>query len=186
MSKPTESISLGDKIQSLGKRLPERFARARLLSAQNGFHFGESLFNGREIRRIGGQEEETTASGFDSLPHLRPQVNREVIQDHDLSRGETGGQDLLDVDLKGGAIGCAIQDKGGSHSSKRQGGDQSHGGTIIAGHLAYRSLSSGGIRIQRGHGNMGAGLIHKDQIATREAAGGLAPGGTLCFLLLAC
>ena len=63
MSKPTASISFSDEVQRLGKRLLERFARARLLSAQNGFHFGESLFNGREIRRIGGQEEETTASG---------------------------------------------------------------------------------------------------------------------------
>jgi hypothetical protein len=32
---------------------------------------------------------------------------------------------------------------------------------------------------------MGAGLIHKDQIVTGEATGGLAPGRTLGFFLLA-
>ncbi len=186
MSKPAESIRCRNEVQSGCNGLLERFAGASPLSAQKSFHFGESLFNGREIWRIGRQEQETTPSGFDSLPHLRSQMNREVIQDHNLSGLETGSQDLLDVDLKGGTLGCTIQDEGSSYPGERQGGDQRHIGTIIARHLAYCSLSSGSIRIQRGHGNMGAGLIHKDQVATGEATGCRAPSSTFCFFLLTC
>src|SRR5215472_16840825 len=58
MSNPAESIGLSDEIQSLSKRRMSRFARASASPAQKGLHFREGLFNGREIRRIGRQEQE--------------------------------------------------------------------------------------------------------------------------------
>src|SRR5215467_3861085 len=115
LSNPPESIGLGDEIQSLSKRRMSRFARASASPAQTGLHFREGLFNGREIRRIGRQEQETTSSGFDSLPHLRPQVDREGIQDHDLPWPQAGSEHLLDRGRKSSTIGGAIQDEGWSH-----------------------------------------------------------------------
>lgn len=49
MRKPAFRISLSDEIQSLRQRLLKRFARASLLSAQKGFHFGEGHFNSMSI-----------------------------------------------------------------------------------------------------------------------------------------
>jgi hypothetical protein len=186
MSEPSESVLTGDEVQSSRNGFLQILTCASPGPPQNTFQFGERLFNRREIRRVGGQEQKTTSSCFNSLPHTRPQVNREIIQDHDLSSLETGSKDLLNVEFKSDAISRSIQHKRGSHASQRQAGDQGHGGSIIARDLADRSLPSGGVSIQRGHGNVGAGLIHKDQIATVQVASCRAPGSPLCFFLLAC
>jgi hypothetical protein len=99
--------------------LLQRFAFASSLSAQHGLHFGERLFNGREIGRIGGQQQQTVPFGFDGLLDPASQVNAQIIQDDDLSRLEAGGEPLLDVDLKGGRIGGSIQQHGFPHARER-------------------------------------------------------------------
>src|SRR6266487_1771496 len=150
MGKPTESILNGDEIQSGCNSLLEVFPRASTYSPQKGFEFGESLFNRREIRRISRQKQEATPFGFDGLLHPASQVNREIIQDHDLSWLEAGSQDLLHVDLKSGSVSGTIQDERFSHALHRQGSNQRHHGSVIAWNFPYRSLSCGGIGIQRG------------------------------------
>src|SRR5512142_221738 len=98
MSKPPMSVSGGDKIQSGGNGLSERFAGARTCPPQYALQFGERLFNGRHIRRVRWQKQQAAATGFKGVLHLRPQVDREVIQDDDLPRTQAGSQDLLDVE----------------------------------------------------------------------------------------
>ena len=185
MGKPPESILNGDQIQSGCNGLLELFPRTSSYPPQKGFQFGERLFNRREIRRVSRQKQEATPFGFDGLLHAASQVNREMIQDHDLPWLEAWGEHLLDVDLKSGAICGSIQHKRWSHAAQRQRGDQGHDGAIIAGQLADRALSSWGIRIQGRHGDVGTGLVDKDQILARQVSGLCAPGGTLGFLLLA-
>lgn len=184
MSNPAESISRGDEIQSLGKRLLKCFACASLLSAHKGFHFGERLFNGREIGRIGGQEQETTSPGFNGLPHPRPVMDREIIQDHDLPWTQAGSKELHHEDFKSRAISSPIQQKRRSHAGQRQRSDHGHDGSVIAGNLAVSSLPSWGVGIQRGHSNVRTGLIHKHQVIGSQLSRLLAPGDPFGFLLL--
>src|SRR6266700_3087090 len=76
---------------------------------------GERLFNGREIRRISRQEQETAPSGFNGLSHTRSLMNAQVIQDHDLTWFEAGSKqrhnrsiiarNLADSSLSSGSIG---------------------------------------------------------------------------------
>jgi len=186
MGKPTESVLGGDERQSLGNGLLEIFACACSDPSQKGFQFGEGFLNRREIGRVSRQKQETTAFGFDGLFYPASQVNTQIIQDHDLSGVQAGGKDLLDVDLKGGGIGSSIQHERFSHALHRQGGDQRHGGSIVAGNFTHRPLSSGSVGIQRRHGNMGARLIEKHQILTEERARLLTPRSTSRFILLAC
>lgn len=186
MGKPTESILSGDQIQRGCNGLLEIFPCASTYPPQKGFQFGERFFNRREIRRVSWQKQQATPFGFDRLLHPTSQVNREIIQDHDLPWLEAWGEHLLDVDLKSGAICDPIQHKRWSHAGQRQRGDQGHDGSIIAGDLAYCALSSWGICTQRGHGDVGTGLVNKDQILARQVSGLCAPGGTFRFLLLAC
>jgi hypothetical protein len=186
MSKPTESIGGGAEIQSCCNSLLESFPAASTCPSQQRLQFGERLFNGRQIRRVSRQKQETTAASFNGLLDTRSQVNREIIQDHDLPRTQTGGKDLLHVDRKSGAISRSIQHKRWPHARERQRGNHGHDGSIIAGYLAYRTLSSWGIRIQGGHGDVRTGLVNKDQILARQVSGLCAPGGTFAFLLLAC
>src|SRR5512142_2965658 len=185
MSKPTESISRRDEIQSLSNGILKCIPATSTYPSQKGLQFGERLLNGREIGRVGRQEQETTSSGFNGLPHARPLMNAQVIQDHDLPWFQTGSKKLFHIELKSSAIRRPIQQECGSHSLQRQGGHQCHIGSIIAGHFAVSSLSSGSIGVQRGHGNVGAGLIHKHQIRTGQVCCLFAPGSTFGFLLLA-
>gem|GEM_PF-2179057 len=186
MSKPAESILWGDEVQSLGNRLLQSFTRACPHPSQACFQLRERLFNGREIGRISGQKQEATASGFNGLPHTWPQVNREIIQDHDLPWAQAGCKDLLHVNRKSGAISSPIQQKRRPHTRQRYRGDDGHHGSIIAGHLAVSALPSWSVGIQWGHGNVGAGLIHKHQVRAFQVSRLLAPGGPFGFLLLAC
>src|SRR5947209_19820934 len=100
MSKPTESISRRDEIQSGCNGLLERFPCASTFPPQESLQFGKSLLNRRKIRRVGREKEETTAAGFNGLLDTRSQMNREIIQDHDLPWAQAGGEDLLHVDRK--------------------------------------------------------------------------------------
>lgn len=60
-------------------------SRVRPDPSQDGLQFGKGPLNGGEIGRVRGKKQELAASGFDGLFHLRPQVNREIIQNDDLS-----------------------------------------------------------------------------------------------------
>src|SRR6266566_4313918 len=186
MGKPTESVLGSNEKQRLGNSLLESFSRTSAPSTQKRLHFGESLFNRGEIGRIRRQEQEVTTSGFDSLSHARSLMNAQIIQDHDLSGAQAGSKQLLYIDLKSGSIRGSIQDEGFSHPLGRQRSDQRHDRSIVARNRALGSLPSGSIGIQRGHSNMGAGLIDKHQIRSLQLLGLLTPGRTSCMILLAC
>src|SRR5512142_2424943 len=113
-------------------------------------------------------------------------MNREVIQNHDLSWAQAGSKELFYIDLKSSTISRAIQQERRTHARQRHRGDHGHDSSIIARHLAVCSLSSGSVGIQGGHGNVGAGLIHKHQIRTLQVSRLLPPNGAFGFLLLAC
>src|SRR5690348_13359505 len=100
MGKPAESISRGDEIQSGGNGLLEGFACASPGPAQHRLEFRERLFDGRQIWRVGRQKQQATATSFNGLLDPRREVDREIVQDHDLPGAQTGCKDLLDVDLK--------------------------------------------------------------------------------------
>ena len=104
MLKPAERILSDDARQCLNERLSERLSCACTHPPQDGFQFGESLLNGGEIGRVGRQKQEMAPSAFDDLFDPRSQVNREIVQDHDLPRTQAGSKDLLDVGLKGGSV----------------------------------------------------------------------------------
>ena len=67
MSKPPERISGGNEIQRGGNGLLQGLPCAGPCSPQQRLEFGERLFNGREIRRVGGQKQQATAAGEKQL-----------------------------------------------------------------------------------------------------------------------
>jgi hypothetical protein len=186
MRKPSASIGCSDEIQSGGNGLLERFRCASTCPPQHALQFGEGFFNGRQIRRVGRQKQQATADRFNGVLDPRSQMNREIIEDHDLPGMQAGGQHLLDVEFKGRPIGRSVQQERFAHPRQRQAGDQRSAGAVVARHFADGALPFGGVGIQGGHGDMGTGLIHKDQLAAWQVSRLGAPSGTLDFLLLAC
>jgi len=186
VGKPATCILSRDGEQRLGNGLLKRFSRAGALSAQQGLHFGERLFNRGEIGRVSWQEQQAAASGFYGSSDTRALMNAQIIQNHDLPWLEAGSKQLLHVDLESSSISGPIQHKSFSHALHRQRSDQRQARAIVARNLADGSLSSGSIGIQGSHGDMAACLIHKHQIRSLQLLGLLAPSLTRYFILLAC
>ena len=113
-------------------------------------------------------------------------MDRKSIQHHDLPFAQAGCKELLHVDRERDTISRSIQYQRWPHARKRERSDQGHDGTIIAGYLADCALPLRGIGVQRGHGNVGTGLVYEDQILAQHVCGAFSPGSTLGFFLLAC
>jgi len=62
------------------------------------FELGEHLFDGIEVGAVGRQEDEVGAFGSDDGASGLAFVAAEVVQDDDIARGESRGENLLDVE----------------------------------------------------------------------------------------
>lgn len=177
MPKPAERIGSSNAGQRLDDRVLECLARARTNAPQDGFQLGKGALNGREIGRVGWQKQKLAASSFDGLPYPRSQVDREIVQDHDLPRAQAGSQNLLNVGLEGNPIRRSIQQHCFAHALKRQGGNQRQVRAVVAGNLAHRPFPSRGIGIQRSHVDLGPGFIHNDYVLEGQLPSLLLPRG---------
>lgn len=65
--------------------------------AQQGFEFGEEVFNGVEIGRIGRQEDDLSAPGCDTFVHPGHFMATEVIGRHDVAGLQGWTQHFLDI-----------------------------------------------------------------------------------------
>src|SRR5258708_17272721 len=176
MGKPAASILGCDQGQRLSNGLLERFACASPNTAQKGLQFGESLLDRREIRRIGRQKQEAAALGFNGLPNPCSLMNAQIIQDHDLSRAQSGCEDVLNVECKGARVSSSIQNEGFSHALQRQGSHQRHSGSIVPSHPPCGPFSTRRASITGGPRNGGATFIKKGQLTTFQFHWLPAPG----------
>ena len=72
--------------------------------AQEGFHFGEGLFDRVEVGRVGGQEEELGFGGADRGAKGAALVAAEVVHDDNVARREDRDENLLDCPREGGGL----------------------------------------------------------------------------------
>ena len=83
-----------------------------------------SLENASSIGERSGEYEGRNRSWqppfFDGLFDLGPLMDRQIVQDHDLSWTQAGSQDLLDIRLKGRSIRRTIQHQRFAHARERQ------------------------------------------------------------------
>src|SRR5258708_14239167 len=91
-------------------------------------------------------------------------MGAQVVHHHDLSRVQTGEQELFDVDFKGSSIGRSFQDHGSSHALERERGDQCRILAAIARHTAFSALSFRGSCIEGREPGIRTALIHKDEL----------------------
>jgi len=107
----------------------------------------------------------------------------EVVHDHNLPCVEAGSQDLFDIQFKSGRVGRSFQNQRGSHTFKREGGDQRRILSAIARYLSSGPFPLRRPSIQGRQSNIRAALINEDQRFCWELARILTPGGS--FLLIA-
>jgi hypothetical protein len=125
MSEPSLNVCKRDRAQSLCHRIYQGFERASLRRPQRCFDFRPAQFNRVEVRRIGRQELQASAPGFNQLADRLAGVSRQVIQHHDVT--PTQGREQLSphIGFKGDAIHGTFQDPRGANSLPAQRGKQS-------------------------------------------------------------
>jgi hypothetical protein len=96
---------------------------ARPRGAQEGFQFGESLFDRIEIGTIRRQETQLRAHGFDRVPDGWLFVEGEIVEHDDVAAPERRHEHLLDVGQEGGIVERSVEDGGGRQAVGPQGGD---------------------------------------------------------------
>jgi len=149
------------------------------------FDFRESLFDGRAIRRVGWQEEQFTATGLDELSHARSFMDAQIVQHHDLSSGETWGQEVFDICFKGQGIDGPLDDHAGSDALERQGGQQRRIFPAVARHAAMGALTFRSAGIPWSQRDVGATFIHYYQALGIHLLHLLAPVDSLVLTPLA-
>ncbi len=92
--------------------------------------------------------------------HLGSLRGAQMIHHHDLSGRQTGGQDLLHIDLKSGSIGGSLQHHAGPYPLSGQRGDQRQVFSAVSGNTAIGTLAFGRSGIERREGDIGATFIH--------------------------
>src|SRR5260370_19668116 len=105
-------------------------------------------------------------------------MGAQVVHHHDLSRVQTGEQELFDVDFKGSSIGRSFQDHGSSHALERERGDQCRILAAIARPTAFSALSFRGSCIEGRERDIRTALIHKNELGCWQWAYFCSPGGS--------
>src|SRR5579883_786688 len=95
MPKPAKRIGRGNGGQSLNDRVLQCLARSGADASQDSLQFGKRSLNRGEIGRVRRQKQELAGSSFDGLFDPRPQMDREIVQDHNLPFAQAGSQDML-------------------------------------------------------------------------------------------
>ena len=93
---------------------------ARPCRAEEGFQFGEGLFNRIEVGAVGREEAEGRAHGGDRRLHGRLLVDREVVEDDHVAGPQRRHQHLLDVGEEGGIVEGAGEDGRGAEARATQ------------------------------------------------------------------
>ena len=89
---------------------PRRLNGACGRVAEQGFEFGEDLFNRGEVGGVRRQEAQRGPHPLNGRPHGRTLMAAQIVQNADVARGERGQQTLLDISQEAGPVDGAIED----------------------------------------------------------------------------
>src|SRR5215216_5703722 len=84
MSEPARRVCAAYRIERLGGGLQQGLAGASPYPAQDTLHLREGLLYGREVRRVGWQEQDLRSGALHQIPHPLDLVDLEVVHYHDL------------------------------------------------------------------------------------------------------
>ena len=131
--------------------------------AQQVFELGEELFDGVEVGRIFGQENELSAGVADSLAYGLAFMATEIVDDDDVAGLERGNEDLLYVDQEPLAVDRTVDQPGCLDPIVAQRGQEGHGLPVTVRRLRPEPLSARRPAPERRHVCLGPGLVDEDQ-----------------------
>ena len=156
-------VGEADLAQPGANRLDQGLEGGGAGAAQMALEFGEDLFNGIEVGRVGGQEMELAASGFNGRTRSGMVVDPQIVQNHGGAWSEGGDKTVLHPLGKEGTIQGPFEDPRRAHPRGSQRGQAGHVGSMVARHPPNHPLAAWGASVGAGQGGLGAGFIKKDQ-----------------------
>lgn len=168
---------------------PDGFDGAFLCLSHEVLKLGEQLLDRIEIRAIGREEEKPGTSTSDGGAYGTALVASEVVHHDDVTRPESGEQDLLDIAAEQVAVDRSVEDARCGNSIAAQGSEEGHGFPVPLRDMGLQPLTFPAPPSDRCHVGLGPRLIDKDQ--PRRSDQGLillppiAPPGDVRSLLLA-
>jgi len=131
--------------------------------AQVRFKLGEEVLNGVEIRAVGWQEHQRSASSFDGLAHPGYLVRTQIVGDDKVARPQGRTKHLAHVFQKGRPVHRAVQKPGGLQAIAAQGCHEGVGVPVAVRDFVYAALPLLGSTVSAGHIGGEARFIQKDQ-----------------------
>lgn len=155
--------------------------------AEFRFDLAESRLDRREVGRVGREVDQEAVARFDGRADLGVVVDAEVIEGDDLTRAQSRTEDVFDEHPKSQLVNGSDQAESGLDPLGREGGDERGGRAVVAGDRADGPLTLWGARVEAGHREGRACLIHRDEVSRIEVEGQIqGEGGTQRLVALGC
>lgn len=184
MLEPAMRIGGGDGGERVAKRTPQPLAITLFGTPHQGLDLAKRLFNRIEVRGIGWQKQECTATRFNPFSGTLTLVHAQVVPDDDLAGSERGDEHLVNEDVKHHPVSGTIDQHSGA-DARVAGQGRQQGGVlpVVAWCLVVRAVSNRCPGIAWRHAHRGAALINEDQLLRGESGHCLPPGSPGCGIL---
>ena len=159
------ALCRGEGIEHLTDFLPERVDRARGGLTKQRFEFGEELFDGVQVGRIGRQIEQRGLRRNNGFFHSGHLVAAEIVEDHDVPGLQCGAQKLSHPGQEQFAIHGPVRDHGSGQLIVPQTSDKGGRLPIAIGSRSDASLPSGRAAIAPRHVCRGPGFIDEHELS---------------------
>ncbi len=142
-----------------------------------GLQLGEDLFDGIEIGRVFGQEEQFSRRCSDRLTNGFSFVAAEIVHHDDVSRQKRGRQYGLDIGFEALAVDRTVKNPRRLDAIIPKGGHEGHGFPMAMRNFADKPVASRRPSPQRRHIGLGPRLIDENRALRRDPALTLNPAG---------
>src|SRR5215208_2652120 len=131
--------------------------------AKNGFELGEQLFDGVEIRTVGGEIDKIRTTPLNGLTNACNFVHTDVVHEDNVTASQSRNENLFDIGLESFAVHGSFEEKRGSHAIMAQRSDECGGLPVAVQHLLDQSPASRRATVKAGDVGGNAGFIDENQ-----------------------
>lgn len=163
MRKPASDVLKGGEVHSLGDGMIKFLRGTRGHAPEQFFELVPKQFNGVEVRRIRGKEENVGAGGANPVQDACGLVRAHIVHHDDIARVEPGHEHGLDKRLED--IGRGGSFNGHQRPDAVQGHGAQHGGddTPVSGDMFHHSHPWRGSCVSARHADVAAGFVEEDE-----------------------
>jgi len=141
------------------------------------FQLCEGLLDGIEIGRVGRQETQFRAGGFDNCPYAGDFVGGKIVHSDNIALYQGWREDLLEVGEEGLAIHRPVDDQGSGNRVVPESRDEGRDFPMAVRDFRNQALPAAAAASEPGHVGAGAGLVDEHQMLGIKLRLAVFPGG---------